>query len=143
MSELNTQYGIAAMVSRSMKFSGTTDKSEYPVFRNYINSKFSANGIQLVDRSDPVALEKWMVCTQLLYALKPTEMLRWTQDEIDLPANHVRVTEFNIRAGDCKLSPKNFKDWSLENSKMVAKKNMAAAFLTDSIPKESPARLIM
>ena len=38
---------------------------------------------------------------------------------------------------------KHFKDWSLENSKMIAKKNMVAAFLTDSVPKESPARLII
>ena len=52
MSDLNSQYGISAMVSRAMNFHGTTDKSEYPVFRNYINSKFSANGIQLVDRSE-------------------------------------------------------------------------------------------
>ena len=69
--------------------------------------------------------------------LKSYRTCRWTQAEIDDPANNDRVTEFGIRLGDLKLPAKNYKDWSID------KINMAVSLLSEAIPQTSAARLIM
>ena len=62
MDLVNSQYAIGAVVTRPPSFTGV-EKSEYPVFRNFLDSKFSANGIQKVVLNKP-----WMKISQLLFA---------------------------------------------------------------------------
>jgi hypothetical protein len=84
-----------------------------------------------------------MQCSQLLYAQKAGETNKWTQADINDPLNFDRVTEFEIKVGDLRLTSKSYKEWSIDNAKNQMKRNMAAAFLKDGIPEMSQTRLIM
>jgi hypothetical protein len=104
-----------------------------------MNSKFSANGIDVVDKNDP----DWMTVSQLLYAQIADERKKWTQAEINDPLEAERVRHFNIKVGDYHLSGKSFKEWKIECDKHLTKRNMASAFILDAIPESSAARLVI
>jgi hypothetical protein len=137
MDSYNTEYGNRGVV-KPLSFTGV-DKSEYPMFRNFMNSKFSANGIDVVDKNDPL----WMTVSQLLYAQIADERKKWTLAEINDPTEAERVRHFNIKVGDYHLSGKSFKEWKIECDKHLTKKNMASAFILDAIPESSAARLVI
>ena len=137
MDSYNSEYGNRGVV-KPLSFTGV-DKSEYPMFRNFMNSKFSANGIDVVDKNIP----DWMTVSQFLYAQTDAERIKWTLAEINDPLEADRVRHFGIKVGDFKLKGKSFKEWKLECDKHVTKRNMAAAFIIDAIPESSAARLVI
>ena len=137
MESPNSFHGISGRWS-NLIFNGQ-DKSLYPEMRKVLMSRFASHGIDhIVGLSDP-----WMHLSMYNYAFKDAEKIAWTQDEIDDPANEEVVKQRKLKVEDLKLAPSHYKDYIKDKHAYDVKRSMAAAFINEMVPENSPARLCM